>query len=1336
MMTSTRRLQTMLCVLVWGLSVVAAPAQPSADQTLRPTIGVAHGLNGGASVNFVAPANPSAAITGYRATAMPVDAVTGLPVTGGATVTAEGPGSPMVISGLANGTPYRFTVAALTAGGAGPVSLASNVMTPAASNVPPLDQRVMWVLPSNGKLLGDASAFDTAATELATRMGNNATLQRSKVGMSVFVELTMPDWTVDVSNPAAVRAALSSAMAPIDAAIANANTRTPKMPVGISLITAIRERVDGVQTAAEAEDRRNVQWYQDQAKASGWVTYSQYALKLRRVQEAYVREFGRMLAERMIAHPEVLVVVTGDGETEMTYDRFRSVEVPLAQRAWADYSPFAVAEFRDWLRKAGPYADTGRLAGQAWEFAARYAGDASPATDTNGDGHTLNGDFNLSFTTWDLRFFNYDTTSETDGLIPGSQSVTLTGGTTGGFDAPRTLNVGHPWFDTWNRFRQEMIWRYNRDFSRWITVSTSAALGGIPADRWYSAQIPTDMLFGFPPPDQGARILTSGSAHWTAQVWPFGSMGVTSYNANPTSQGQGSGAIDPTKYFRTTPNVAPRASALSPRWGIAEWNPSDPWSRNDATGQQVYRDDIAVLLRHRPSMVMPYRMTDGAGNEEPLYRVYSSGFEPVLKEFVATVGAAGGWEPTLEWAPPAALPAGTVLTTAHLNATANVPGTFTYSPAMGSAMPASGSLSVTATFTPADDSYAARTLTRTINVSSAPRMTLSATQLTFRGFSTSTVLSQLSAPQSVEVSFSGAGTAIPWTVTAPAGLAFHTPSTGTGNGTITVSLSTLNGFVNSGLFPAEGLEYTLTVSAPTAAPGTQTQTIRVVIALTAGETSTFSATPGVLTIPAGGGSRDIAIRSTAATAPWRVSSSASWLSFHRVEGRGDGFVAVTASANTGAARTATILAAGQTLTVTQEGTGGGGGGGTTLPGAPSGFTASATGLQLSGMWTAPTTGGAPTSYQVDVCTTADFAVLLTVIPVTTGTSFSLPAPAEVAGQTFYLRVRGVNAAGTGAPSVGQSVTFAGGGGGGTTLPGAPSGFTASATGLQLSGSWAVPTTGGAPTSYLVEVSTTADFAAVLTTIPVTTGTSFTVTAPAEAAGQTFHLRVRGVNAAGNGTPSAGQSVTFAGGGGGGTTLPGAPSGFTASATGLQLSGSWAVPTTGGAPTSYLVEVSTTANFAAVLTTIPVTTGTSFTVTAPAEAAGQTFHLRVRGVNAAGNGTPSAGQSVTFAGGGGGGTTLPGAPSGFTASATGLTVLGSWTAPTTGGAVSSYLVEVSTTADFAAVLTTIPVTTGTSFNVTAPPEAAGQTFYLRVRGVNAAGNGTPSAGQSVTFAPAF
>jgi hypothetical protein len=102
-------------------------------------------------------------------------------------------------------------------------------------------------------------------------------------------------------------------------------------------------------------------------------------------------------------------------------------------------------------------------------------------------------------------------------------------------------------------------------------------------------------------------------------------------------------------------------------------------------------------------MLMPYRMTAEGGGEEPDYRVYSSGFEPVLKNFVARVGTAGGWEPTLEWTPPVALPGGTVLTTAHLQATANVPGTFTYSPAVGAALPASGTAVLTATFTPADD---------------------------------------------------------------------------------------------------------------------------------------------------------------------------------------------------------------------------------------------------------------------------------------------------------------------------------------------------------------------------------------------------------------------------------------------------------------------------------------------------------------------------------------------------------------------------------------------------------------------------------------------------------
>ena len=56
-------------------------------------------------------------------------------------------------------------------------------------------------------------------------------------------------------------------------------------------------------------------------------------------------------------------------------------------------------------------------------------------------------------------------------------------------------------------------------------------------------------------------------------------------------------------------------------------------------------------------------------------------------------------KPTITWATPAAIAYGTALSATQLNATASVPGTFTYSPAAGT-IPAVGTDSLTATFTP------------------------------------------------------------------------------------------------------------------------------------------------------------------------------------------------------------------------------------------------------------------------------------------------------------------------------------------------------------------------------------------------------------------------------------------------------------------------------------------------------------------------------------------------------------------------------------------------------------------------------------------------------------
>ncbi len=57
--------------------------------------------------------------------------------------------------------------------------------------------------------------------------------------------------------------------------------------------------------------------------------------------------------------------------------------------------------------------------------------------------------------------------------------------------------------------------------------------------------------------------------------------------------------------------------------------------------------------------------------------------------------------PTITWTTPAAIPYGTALSTTQLNATASVPGTFAYSPALGAVLSA-GSQTLSVTFTPTD----------------------------------------------------------------------------------------------------------------------------------------------------------------------------------------------------------------------------------------------------------------------------------------------------------------------------------------------------------------------------------------------------------------------------------------------------------------------------------------------------------------------------------------------------------------------------------------------------------------------------------------------------------
>jgi len=72
--------------------------------------------------------------------------------------------------------------------------------------------------------------------------------------------------------------------------------------------------------------------------------------------------------------------------------------------------------------------------------------------------------------------------------------------------------------------------------------------------------------------------------------------------------------------------------------------------------------------------------------------------------------------PTISWPTPAAIQYGTPLSATQLNATASVPGSFTYSPAAGTVLPV-GNSTVTAVFAPTDSfDYSGARATQTVNV--------------------------------------------------------------------------------------------------------------------------------------------------------------------------------------------------------------------------------------------------------------------------------------------------------------------------------------------------------------------------------------------------------------------------------------------------------------------------------------------------------------------------------------------------------------------------------------------------------------------------------------------
>jgi hypothetical protein len=489
------------------------------------------------------------------------------------------------------------------------IASASN---PRAQAVPEIDKRITYILPQWLNFLSaDGTTLAQQVQELHSRIGNDG--PRVRLGFTTYIDITMSP--VDPTDTAAVQAALASTFSQMDSAIARA--RANNIPICLSFLTAVREAADSLQTAAQAEDRRDMQWRSDNTMADGWTTFSRYARKQEAIQEAYIRELGRQLAARMLANPDILVGASGDGEIELASpDAGTDAQ---GNRIIADYSPFVVAEFRDWLRGSGLYAAGQPFAGEAYATAARYAGDTGLAT--------LNSDFGLSFQNWNLKYFDWslaDAISPDPHAIPssvyGSGTFNATpGDNPGGFDPPREHQRGNAWSDLWDQFRATMVWRHNREFAKWITTSADPATGAtVPPDRWYTDQIPADYLFGSTPANPNERFDTSASAIWTADASPYGSLGITSFNVNFG-----------TTYAKTLAGAAPVIAARKVRWGVFEWNPSVPPSADIS----VYRDEMVLVKTYRPSLLAPFVWQAAQSGITDLV-VEDTPFESALRQLV------------------------------------------------------------------------------------------------------------------------------------------------------------------------------------------------------------------------------------------------------------------------------------------------------------------------------------------------------------------------------------------------------------------------------------------------------------------------------------------------------------------------------------------------------------------------------------------------------------------------------------------------------------------------------------------------------------------------------
>ena len=386
----------------------------------------------------------------------------------------------------------------------------------------------------------------------------------------------------------------------------------------------------------------------------------------------------------------------------------------------------------------------------------------------------------------------------------------------------------------------------------------------------------------------------------------------------------------------------------------------------------------------------------------------------------------------------------------------------------------------------------------------------------------------------------------------------------------------------------------------------------------------------------------------------------------------------------------------------------------TVPGAPTiGTATSGANAQSVVSFTAPASNGgaAINSYTV---TAADTTNPSNPNVTASGATSPITVTGLTNGDTYSFTVTATNVSGTGAPSGATTATP-------STVPGAPTGVTATVGGATGSGtaivSWTAPASNGGATitKYTATSSSGSKTCSTTSTAPATPATTCTITGLTNGTNYTF--TVTAANAAGTSAASAAGPA----GGVVPSTVPSTPSAPTVTTAGLngQASVTWTAPNNqGSAITSYTLTPTPACASCTGLAVTGNPAGTSTTVGGLTNGTSYTFTLIA--TNANGNSAASSASTAAVAGI----PATPAAPSATPTSTAGQDTV-TWTAPASAsGPITGYTLTPTPACSGCTGLTVSGNPAGTS--TTVGGLTAGTSYTFKVTATNASGTSAASA----------